>query len=111
MSLLDTFTEGCADDAFNIIGTAGFTISGIDGEFAGVLNEFTSERELTMGGKVGTYTATLVISRREIAAEVDQPIERALTGRSVTCEGRVFKVASVEQDSVFVTLGLENETK
>jgi hypothetical protein len=111
MSLFDTFTESCGTQAFNIIGTAGFTISGIDGEFAGILNEFTSERELTMGGKVGTYTATLVVSRREIASEVTQPIERALTGRSVTCEGRVFKVASVEQDTVFITLGLENETK
>jgi hypothetical protein len=111
MSLFDTFTESCGTEAFNVIGTAAFTISGIDGEFAGILNEFTSQKELSIGGILGTYTATLVVSRREIASEVTQPIERALTGRSVTCEGRTFKVASVDQDTVFITLGLENETK
>lgn len=98
-------------DAFAIIGGIAFTISGIDGEFSGVLNEYTSQRELDIGGLIGTYTATLVAKRREIAAEVTGQIEKVLTGRKVTIEGRVFKIANVGHDSISVTLTLENEMK
>jgi hypothetical protein len=111
MSLFDTFSEGCLTDSANIIGEIAFTIGGINQEFAGVLNEYTAQRELDVGGLRGTYSATIVAKRREIAASVSGQLEKTLTGRKVIIEGRTFKISTVDHDSISVTLTLENEIK
>ncbi|WP_395753326.1 hypothetical protein [Prosthecobacter sp.] len=108
MSDFDDFTSEALGDAGDIIGRESFTIRGLDGQtFEGILNEFTAVREIDLGGKVGTYTASLVCELEEFD-ELDGPLERSLEGKRLTIGGREYKIDRVSVDSSSATLGLAN---
>ena len=101
----DEFTSQALADSGDIIGTESFTIAGLAGTFFGILNEFSAAREIDLGGKVGTYTATLVCTLEQFD-EVSGPLDRALEGKRCTIDSRAYKIDRVAVDSSSITLGL-----
>jgi hypothetical protein len=111
MSAFDDFSEGCMADAFDIIGTETFTLSGIAGRtYSGVLNEFASEKEINLGGISGVYIATLVCQLDQFD-DIDGKLERRFDGMSVTVNGRTFKVSRTALDKISITLGLQHPNR
>jgi hypothetical protein len=111
MSLFDDFCESNMDAAFGIFGESYIQIEGASETVSGVVNQFQAEKELAIGGKIGMFSATVVLRLFDMVALFGQPLERTVTGRKATIEGRKYKVGAVEVDTVSVTLALENEVK
>jgi len=111
MSAFDEFNDGSMADAFDIIGTERFTLSGVAGRtFEGVLNEFASEKEIDLGGITGVYTATIVC-RIDQFDDLTGKLERRFDGMEATIEGRKFRVGRTAIDEVSVTLGLQHPNR
>lgn len=111
MSAFDEFNDGSMADAFDIIGTETFTLSGVAGRtFEGVLNEFASEKEIDLGGIAGIYTATIVC-RIDQFDDLTGKLERRFDGMEATIEGRKFRVGRTAIDEVSVTLGLQHPNR
>jgi len=107
MSAFDDFHRSAFADASDIIGIESFTIAGIALPFTGILNEFGAAREIDLGGKSGTYTATLTCDLDQFD-DLDGPLERTLDGKRVTLGGRTYKIDRAAIDSATATLGLAN---
>jgi len=105
MNDFDDFTREALGDASDIVGQEEFTIPGLDGRFCGILNEFTAAREIDLGGKVGSYTATLLCGLDQFD-DIVGPLELALEGRRCVIDGRSYKIDRAAVDSSSVTLGL-----
>lgn len=105
MTEFDDFTSEALADSGDIIGREEFTIAGITGTFEGILNEFTSARDIEMGGKNGTYTATVICELDEFD-DIDGPLDRTIEGKRATFGTRVFKVERVALDGSSITLAL-----
>jgi hypothetical protein len=110
MSQLDQFSTSAFIEASAVMGLASFTISGQNGTFTGVLNEFESAKEIDIGGIMASYGATLVCSLSQFSA-VTGSLERTIDGRTITISGRTFKAARCAVDGVAITIGLVNPTK
>lgn len=108
ISEFEIFSQAGFTEAADIIGQVSCTIEGKP--VYGILNEFTAEQVLEIGGIAGTYTATLTGDKRELA-HITSPIERTLYGLVITLESRKFKITRCALDSVSFTLGLTNPTK
>ena len=108
MSALSDFSQQSLAEAALIFGTSTTTINGED--YEGIFDQFSAERELELGGYVGTYDATVVLQLADLAA-LAAPLERTLEGKSLTVEGRTFRIDQVGVDSAGVTLGLSNPHK
>lgn len=93
-------------DMLATTGGKDFTIAGTTYRKAGILNEFTSSRELEIGGFMGKYDATVLAKRSIFTEATDAQLERALDGEQLTIEGRVFRISRVAMDESSVTLGL-----
>ncbi len=109
-SEFDDFNETGFREASGVFGSEPFTIGGVPGTYFGILNEFTCEKELDIGGKFGTYTATVICALDDFS-DLDGPLERTLDGKRVSIAGRDFKVSRVAHDGVTLTLGLTNPVK
>ncbi|WP_395736279.1 hypothetical protein [Prosthecobacter sp.] len=107
MSDFNDFTQEAFGDAGDIIGREEFTIRGLAGAFCGIMNEFTAALEIDLGGKVGTYTATLVCQLEEFD-DLAGPLEKALEGKRLSIGGREYKIDRVSVDSTSATIGLAN---
>lgn len=105
----DTITADLAV-AFQVFGSVSVSISGVAGTFAAVVDQFSAERELELGGFVGTYDAVAFIQAAD-AAGITAPIERTLEGRTLTVDGRTFRIDRAIQDDAGITLGLANPAK
>lgn len=103
----DDFCEEGLGASFDVVGRDDFTIAGLAGSFRGILNEFTAARDIDLGGKVGTYTATL-LCELVLFDEIDGPLERALEGKRLTICGRNYKIDRAALDNCSLTLGLAN---
>lgn len=111
MSAFDDFNDTSFADAADIIGTEDFTIGGFSETFAGILNEFSAEKTIDIGGLVGTYLAILVCEPDQLTSVITGSIERALDGKVVTILGRSFKITRAALDESTITLGLSNPAK
>lgn len=107
MTDFDDFTSEALADSGDIIGRETFTIPGFAGEFHGILNEFTATRDIEVGGKVGTYTATVVCELEEFD-DITGPLDRSIEGKRAVFDSRTFKIERVALDSSSITLGLAN---
>lgn len=107
MSAFDDFNSTAFAETSDILGTEEFTIPGLTGTFTGILNEFTAERSIDLGGKQGLYSATLVCDLDQFD-DLDGPLERTLEGKRLTLSGRSYKIDRVAIDSLNATLGLAN---
>lgn len=107
-SALDDFLRTGFDEAAQVMGQVSFTL--LDKTVLAVLNEFTAEQELIIGGKSGIYTATVTGARPQLA-HVATPIERTLYGRDITLEGRTFRITRCHLDGQTFTLGLSNPAR
>lgn len=107
MSAFNDFHRSAFAESADIFGTEDFSIAGVVGSFTGVLNEFAAERDLMLGGKSGTYTATLTCDLDQFD-DLTGPLERTLDGKRLTIAGRSFKIDRVTLDEATVTLGLAN---
>lgn len=107
MSDFDDFNDASLADAADIIGRESFTITGIAGSFDGILNEFASDKSLTLGGITSEYTATLVCELDQFD-DISGSLERTLDGRKLTISGRDYKINRVLLDLSSITLGLAN---
>lgn len=105
MSLFTDHAAGCMAAASDIIGGEEFTVSGYTGTFQGILNEFASEKEIEIGGIIGTYSATLVCELEQFD-DCAGPLERRFDGRLVTVGGRTFKITRAALDDISLTFGL-----
>lgn len=95
------------EQATDTIGEVAVTITGVSGSPLAIIDQFSAERELEMGGFVGTYDARAVV-RLTFLSGVTAPIERTLEGKTLTTDGRTFRIDTVELDTVTATLGLKN---
>jgi hypothetical protein len=107
MSAFDDFTDESLSSSGDIIGRESFTITGLPGSYAGIVNEFTAAREIDLGGKVGTYTATVVCELDQFD-DLDGPLERTLEGKRITINGSSYKCDRAALDGSSLTLGLAN---
>lgn len=107
-SAFDDFIRTGFDEAAQVLGQVSFTIEAKT--VLAVLNEFTAEQELIIGGKSGIYAATLIGARPQLA-HVTAPIERTLYGRDITVDGRAFKITRCHLDGQTFTLGLSNPSR
>lgn len=107
MSAFDDFCGEGLGSSFDEIGRDAFSIAGIEGDFRGILNEFTAARDIDIGGKVGTYTAT-VLCELDQFEDLAGPLERTLEGKRLTICGRAYKIDRVSLDNCSLTLGLAN---
>jgi len=103
MSQFDTFNSAAFGAAAAIFGEVSFTLDSVT--YTGVLNEFTAERELEIGGFVGNFAATLVCSLAQFSA-ITAPVERTLEGHQLTLSGRTFRIQKAAADECTLTLGL-----
>jgi hypothetical protein len=115
VSAFDDFNTQSMGDAEEAIGGIAVTItlpsgSTVSGSPKAIVDQFTAERELEMGGYVGTYDARAMV-RLTYLSGVTAPIERTLEGGTLTVDGRTFRIDVVELDSVTATLGLNNPKK
>lgn len=112
-SEFDDFNSLAFGDAADVMGREEFTIGGIDETFYGLLNEFTCERDLMIGGRSGTYTATILCALADFidVDGLEGPLERALEGKRVQINGRDFKIDRAAHDGSSLTLGLSNPSK
>lgn len=108
MSPFDAANQAAFTEAAAYFGQQRFTLG--DKTIAGILNEFGCEMDVIIGGKSGTYTATLIGDRRQIS-HITSPIERSLYGRDITIDGRTFKITRCALDEISFTLGLTNPSK
>lgn len=105
MSDFDDFAAEALADSGDIMGTEEFTIPSLTGSFFGILNEFSAARDIDIGGKVGTYTATLVCELDQFD-DLDGPLERTLEGKRCSIGSRSYKIDRAAVDSTSLTLGL-----
>jgi uncharacterized protein len=110
VSAFNDFNTQSMGDAAETIGETSVTITGVSGSPKAIVDQFTAERELEMGGYVGTYDARAMV-RLTYLSGVTAPIERTLEGGTLTVDGRTFRIDVVELDSVTATLGLNNPKK
>lgn len=108
MSDLDDFLTSSQADAMEVIGTMSVTIDGTT--YPAVVNQFSAERELELGGFVGTYDASAFIELSELSA-LTAPLERTLEGKTLTVDGRTLRIDRVLVDVTGVTLALSNPAK
>lgn len=97
-------------DSAAIYGVETFAITGLSPEFTGILNEFAAEKQIDLGGIVGTYTATLMCELDQFD-DIEGSLERALDGRTLTLAGRTYKISRCALDDTALTLGLTNPAK
>lgn len=107
MSLFEDFVDAAFTEASNVIGTVDFAINGKS--FYGVHNEHqVDSREIEIEGASYLVSSTIV-------ADVDQfnvtNTEKELTGKTLVCEGRSYKIVTVSIDTAAVTLGLSTLSK
>lgn len=107
MSIFDQFVDSAFSEASDIIGTIDFTINGRS--FCGIINEHqVDSREIEIEGASYLVSSTIV-------ADVDQfsvaDTEKELTGKTLVCEGRSYKIVTVSIDTAAVTLGLSTLSK
>lgn len=107
-SAFDDFIQSAFSEAAQVLGQVSFTLEGKT--VLAILNEFTAEQTLDLGGISGTYTATLTGDRRQLA-HITSPIERTLYGIVITIDGRKFKITRAALDGGTFTLGLTNPAK
>jgi hypothetical protein len=103
----DMVTTSMAD-AFTVFGVTSVTINAAS--YDAIFDEFAAERELELGGFVGTYAATALIQLAALSG-VTAPIERTLEGKTLTVSGRTFRIDRVGLDEAGATLGLNNPNK
>jgi hypothetical protein len=109
VSLFDEFSSSAFSQAGSIIGVESFTLTGIDDEFTGILNEYESNKQLDVGGIMAEYTATITCELDQFD-DLDGPLERWIDGRVVNIAGRRFKVVTTRLDTVSLTIMLANES-
>lgn len=107
MSLFEDFVDSAFTEASNVIGTVDFTINGKS--FYGVHNEHqVDSRETEIEGASYLVSSTIV-------ADIDQfseaDTEKELTGKTLVCEGRSYKIVTVSIDVATITLGLSTLSK
>jgi hypothetical protein len=102
----DAFMNAGIAEAVQVIGTKTFTIGGTTYRNAGILSQYTSARELELGGFAGVFDATLLCPRTKFTETNGVALERSLDGKLVVIDSRTFKIARTEMDESSVTLGL-----
>ena len=107
MTEFDEFTAEALVESGDIIGRETFTITGLTGNFAGILNEFTAARDIEVGGTRGTYAATVICELEEFD-DVTGPLDRTVEGKRAVFGSRTFKIERIALDSSSITLGLAN---
>jgi hypothetical protein len=110
VSAFDDFNTQSMLNAAETIGEVAITITDVSGSPMAIVDQFSAERELDVGGFVGTYDARAVV-RLTFLSGVTAPIERTLEGETLTVDGRTFRIDVVELDTVSATLGLNNPKK
>lgn len=110
MSPFDAYNAQSFADAAAILGTESFTIAGLDEIYRGILNEFAAEKQIDLGGLLGTYTATLLCEPSQFD-DIEGRLERTLDGRLVTLSGRTYKITRCALDDTALTIGLTNPAK
>lgn len=94
------------DDMLSTTGGKDFIIAGTTYKRAGILNEFTSTKELEIGGFMGKYDGTVMAKRSIFTEAANAKLERDLDGQQLTIQGRIFRIKAVSIDETSVTLGL-----
>lgn len=105
-SEFDSFMAAGLDDMLDTTGGKDFIIAGTTYKKAGILNEFTSAKELEIAGFMGKYDGTVMAKRSIFTEATNAKLERNLDGEQLTMEGRVFRIKSVSIDETSVTMGL-----
>ncbi len=106
ISEFDAFMSAGLTEAAQVIGTVSFTVQGTSYRNAGILDAFTSSRELEIGGFVGNFDATVLCLRKKFTETSGTPLERTLDGKLLVIDSRTFRIARVEMDESSVTFGL-----
>jgi hypothetical protein len=108
MSAFDIFNSSAIKQALPTFGQVSFTLE--SKTIYAVLNDYSAEVDLMIGGKVGTYLATLTGDRSQLG-HITGLIERVILGASITINSRAFKITACHLDEVSFTLGLSNPSK
>lgn len=108
MSAFTDFLATSTSEASDVFGTVTVTITSVG--YAAIVDEFAAEREMEIGGFVGTYQATAFI-RLALVSGLTAPIERTLEGKTLTVDGRTYRIDRAALDDAGVTLGLNNPDK
>lgn len=108
--MFDDFNRSAWNESADVFGTSPCVIDG--NTYAGILdaNDAGMVANEDGGGWNGEYSATLMIELSLLAALPD-PLEKHLMNKTVTVQGRTYKVARATRDSVNVTLLLANPFK
>ena len=109
ISEFDSFMSAGLAEAAQVIGTVSFTVQGTSYRNAGILDQFTSSRELEIGGFSGNFDATILCLRSKFTETSGTPLERTLDGKTLVVDGRTFTISRVEMDETSVTFGLVNQ--
>jgi hypothetical protein len=75
-----------------VMGAERFYIAGLP--YVGILNEFSGEQEIELGGILSSYHATLVCQRPQFRA-FGSPLHQTLQGKIVEIEGVKYTVQRV----------------
>jgi len=106
ISEFDSFMSAGLVEASKVIGQVSFTVQGTTYRNAGILDQFTSSRELEIGGFSGNFDATILCLRSKFQETSGTPLERTLDGKLLVIDSRTFRIARVEMDESSVTFGL-----
>ena len=106
ISEFDAFMSAGLTESSKVIGQVSFTVQGTSYRNAGILDAFTSSRELEIGGFIGNFDATILCLRSKFTEVSGTPLERSLDGKLLVIDSRTFKIKSVEMDETSVTFGL-----
>lgn len=108
VSAFTDFVATSMDDSFDVFGPVTVTINAVT--YDAVVDEFAAEREMEIGGFVGTYQASALLKLADVSG-LTAPIERTLEGQTLTVGGRTYRIDRAALDEAGVMLGLNNPAK
>ena len=104
MPNFDDFIADALGTAEEVFGGLAFTIDAVS--YTGILNEFSGDEEVELGGVLYAFSATLVCQRPQFSA-LTAPLHKTLQGKHVLIDGIKYRVAKAIADTASVTLGLQ----
>ena len=109
MSAFTDFATQGFDEALDVIGRTEVTISGHT--YDAILDQFTSAKELDVGGFVGEFDAVVMMAAADLSGDFAAPIDKTVVGLTLSVASRTYRIEKATMDELTLTLALINPHK